>query len=73
MSKPYHVQSDGEWVFPVHRGYRLACCDCGSVHDIDFRVVNGRVSFRATKNYRATAARRRHAKNRKANPKLDGK
>ena len=28
-----------DWQRPVMRGYRLGCCDCGLVHDIDFRVV----------------------------------
>ena len=28
-----------DWQTPVMRGYRLGCCDCGLVHDIDFRVV----------------------------------
>lgn len=28
-----------DWQRPMMRGYRLGCCDCGLVHDIDFRVV----------------------------------
>jgi len=28
-----------DWQKPVMRGYRLGCCDCGLVHDFDFRVV----------------------------------
>lgn len=28
-----------EWLSPVMGGYKLACCDCGLVHDIDFQVV----------------------------------
>lgn len=33
------VQSyNGEW-FPVkHRGYLLACCDCGLIHSLDVRL-----------------------------------
>lgn len=37
-----HSAVDGEWTDwdqPVMRGYRLACCDCGLVHELDFRVV----------------------------------
>lgn len=45
-----------EWVSPVRRGYRLACCDCGLVHDMDFRIVAGRVEFRVRRNNRSTAA-----------------
>lgn len=27
------------WVPPLHKGYKLACCDCGLVHNMEFRVV----------------------------------
>jgi len=27
-----------DWILP-QRHYRLGCCDCGLVHDIEFRVV----------------------------------
>jgi hypothetical protein len=27
------------WVHPVMDDYRLACCDCGLVHTMDFQVV----------------------------------
>jgi hypothetical protein len=26
-------------IYPNHRGYRLACCDCGLSHDVRFRVL----------------------------------
>lgn len=26
------------WINPVMKGYKLACCDCGLVHDFDFRT-----------------------------------
>ncbi|HYF54675.1 MAG TPA: hypothetical protein VEA41_10490 [Salinarimonas sp.] len=29
----------GEWVQPTPRGYLMACCDCGLVHRLNFRVV----------------------------------
>ena len=35
------------WVQPVMKGYLLACCDCGLVHRLDFRIHNGRIQFRA--------------------------
>lgn len=47
------------WVQPVKRGYLMACCDCGLVHRMDFRVVAGRVQFRAQRAPRLTAQRRR--------------
>jgi hypothetical protein len=27
-----------DWQWPRHNGYRIACCDCGLVHRIDFRI-----------------------------------
>lgn len=51
------------WIRPIRRGYRMACCDCGLVHEIDFAIIrygSGRkVIFRARRNQRATAGRRR--------------
>jgi len=53
----------GEWVQPVRRKYRMRCCDCGLVHNVDFRVIkNGRgmfVQFRMFRNARATAGSRK--------------
>lgn len=50
----------GEWVQPIRKGYKMACCDCGLVHTMDFRVHKGRAQFRAFRNNRSTAAMRRH-------------
>ena len=56
------------WISPIHgigkRNYRLACCDCGLVHETQFRAVkskNGKFSviFRVKRNNLATAAIRR--------------
>ena len=56
------------WQSPIHgngkRNYRLACCDCQLVHEMQFRIKkrrNGRldVVFRASRNNRATSALRR--------------
>lgn len=27
------------WIPPRMTGYRMACCDCGLAHDMDFRVI----------------------------------
>ncbi len=54
----YHKQTDGEWVQPL-TGYKMACCDCGLVHRMEFRGVRGKIQFRAYRDNRATAARRR--------------
>lgn len=60
----YHQVKPGEWVQPVRKGYKLSCCDCGLVHDLDFRLVVNvrgakRIQFRAFRNERATALTRR--------------
>lgn len=56
----------GAWEQPVHRGYKMRCCDCALVHRVDFRVVlrgdRLRVLFRAFRDERATAASRRRRK-----------
>jgi hypothetical protein len=55
----YDRPEANEWIQPVREGYRAACCDCGLVHEVDFRVVKGRAQFRVRRNNRATAAMRR--------------
>ena len=27
-----------EWQFPIMDGYKMACCDCGLVHNMQFQV-----------------------------------
>ena len=64
------VGPDGwtDWQNPIHgigkRNYRLACCDCGLVHEMQFRIRKSKtgrldVVYRASRNNRATAALRR--------------
>ena len=60
--KKYPKVKANDWVQPVRKGYRLACCDCGLVHEMDFRIKNGRVQFRARRNNRATGQLRRYMK-----------
>lgn len=59
MSRAFITAQDREWIQPIRRGYVCACCDCGLVHRMDFRIVAGRVQFRAYRVPRLTAARRR--------------
>jgi|KBSSwiStaDraftv2_1062776.scaffolds.fasta_scaffold1420451_2 hypothetical protein len=65
-----HVPDDTgwtEWIHPI-RGdeepatgfYRLCCCQCGLVHDLDFREHPAGFLFRARRNSRATGQVRRH-------------
>jgi hypothetical protein len=68
----FQVREDTGWVTPT-RKHKMACCDCGLVHNFQFRIVrierlNGRkfdklaVQFKANRNTRSTAGRRRGAK-----------
>lgn len=48
-----------EWIRPLE-GYKLACCDCGLVHDVEFRLADDNtLNFRMKRNNRSTAAIRR--------------
>jgi hypothetical protein len=62
MTKFYKVK-DNEWQMPVMDKYKLACCDCGLVHNIDFKVIdddthkkikNASVLFKAKRNIKLT-------------------
>lgn len=37
----YHSGRGGwsPWVSPIMKGYKMQCCDCGLIHEIDFKVV----------------------------------
>ncbi len=70
--RKYYAISEAEWVRPAPIGYRLACCDCGLVHRLEFAIgpkPHGRrglaVMFRAWRDNRATAQIRRHKRRRK--------
>lgn len=62
----YKKVKAGEWVRPVKKGYKMACCDCGLVHVLEFAHIpygRGRkIIFRAWRDERATAAKRRNKK-----------
>jgi len=62
-NEPYELTDDDEWIAPVHRKFKLMCCDCSLVHNLDFRYDQaGKVEFRIRRNERATAAARRKRK-----------
>lgn len=50
----------GEWQQPIRKGYKMACCDCGLVHTMDFRIYKGKIQMRAQRNERSTGQMRRH-------------
>ena len=67
MGRIYKAEVAGRWVYPKRRGYRLACCDCGLVHIVNFklrrdRIGRGKILMQFYRDMRATAAMRR-AKN----------
>lgn len=63
MARRYIQSVDGEpIVMPAKDGMllmRVACCDCGLVHDYDFRFSKGQVTRTAWRNVKATAGVRR--------------
>ena len=55
----YHV-TDGEWIRVPKRGYKEQCCDCGLIHRLNFRIVDGKIEIQAFRDARATNGARRH-------------
>lgn len=53
----------GEWVYPKKKGFKMACCDCGLVHTMDFMIIKHgkgrRIFFRVDRDQDATAAVRK--------------
>jgi hypothetical protein len=54
----------GQWLQPIRRGYRLACCDCGLVHLVNFRTEKDKrgrhfIQVAFFRDERATGAMRR--------------
>ncbi len=60
----YRQRRDGEgFTVPSGEPYRIACCDCGLVHDFAFVSEDGKpIGIAARRNNRATAQRRRRLK-----------
>ena len=50
-----------EWT-PFSRPLKIACCDCGLVHKIDFKTVNGKSYVKLDRDCRATGQLRRWRK-----------
>lgn len=63
IKRAYPKITAGEWVQPVRKDFRMACCDCGLVHKLDFRLVKfgkgHKIQFRPWLFPRATAVKRR--------------
>lgn len=64
-AKKYKQRTDGEsFLVPHGDTHRIACCDCGLVHDMKFAAVGNGVIVTAARNNRATASRRSAAQRR---------
>ena len=61
----YRTIAYGEWTRPRLRNFREQCCDCGLIHRLDFRLVDGRIEFRTRRDNRATAVARRRLRERR--------
>lgn len=59
----YRLIESGEWIAPTLKDFKVACCDCGLVHTMQFRMVKAprgyQLQFTATRDNRATAQIRR--------------
>lgn len=59
MTRGYTQIEESEWFEPPMRGFSHQCCECCLVHKTDYRIVKGKLQFRAVTDNRATAAARR--------------
>lgn len=48
-----------KWIKPNMEIYKMGCCDCGSVHDLKFKIEDNYVIFKVRRNNRATGQKRR--------------
>jgi hypothetical protein len=56
----YTQRKDGEgWTVQPGQIFKIACCDCGLVHQVVFVVEGGEVGIAAKRDARATGQRRR--------------
>jgi len=75
MTKPtkkihYDQAYDNEWILPLKKSYRMCCCDCNLVHQMDFRIKGKDVEYRARRDKKETARLRRRAGGPQAGPLL---
>jgi len=61
--KKFKQAKEGEWIQPLQKGYLMACCDCGLVHRMDFRIASDskkqKVQFRAFRAPKYTTQQRK--------------
>ncbi len=60
----YKQRKDGEgWTVEAGQIFKLACCDCGLVHQVVIVIDDGKVGIAAKRDNRATGQRRRRHPN----------
>ena len=63
MSKePYYHVTDGELVQVPWKGGKDQCCDCGLVHTVNYKVIDGKLHVQVFRDPKATGGARRHKK-----------
>lgn len=62
----YEKVTTSEWIRPKRRGYRMSCCDCGLVHELDFALIpwgrGKKIILRARRHEKDTAFVRQRMK-----------
>ena len=59
LSETVDPEGWSRWVTPAPI-YKMACCDCGLVHEMRYRIDDGELEVAFRRNNRATAQVRRH-------------
>lgn len=63
MTKYIRREDYEDFTIPNNEIYKIACCDCGLVHDFVFITQDGEdIEVAVRRNNRATGQRRRHLK-----------
>jgi len=65
-SHPVDDEGWTKWIRPRRTMYRLRCCDCRLVHDMQFKVQRGIILFRARRNEELTDDSRAKQERKKA-------
>ena len=68
MACCYPEVDSEEWFHLPAGGMRIACCDCGLVHDVSYRRRGAKIEVRFARNDRATAGLRRGMKRKEGQP-----
>lgn len=42
LPKKFKKVKSNKWEQPIMNGYLMKCCDCGLVHEVDFRIAYGK-------------------------------